>query len=83
MPATGATWKTPDGPHFEIDERRIADDARFDGIFALRTNTNLGPLSTMLHYRELPGVEQLFRTAKSLLATRPIYHKCPGRRPSR
>ncbi len=68
--------KTPDGPHFEIDERRIADDARFDGIFVLRTNTSLGPLAAMLRYRELLAVEQLFRTAKSLLATRPIYHKC-------
>ncbi len=76
MPATGATWKTPDGPHFEIDGRRIADDARFDGIFVLRTNTSLGPLAAMLRYRELLAVEQLFRTAKSLLATRPIYHKC-------
>jgi hypothetical protein len=30
----------------------------------LRTKTSLGPLSVMLRYRELLGVEQLFRTAK-------------------
>ncbi len=41
----------------------------------LRTNTSLAPLAAMLCYRELLAVEQLFRTAKSLLATRPIYHK--------
>lgn len=67
--------KTPRGPHFEIDEDRIEDDARFDGIFVLRTNTTLDPLSVMLRYRELLMVEQVFRTAKSLLAIRPIYHQ--------
>jgi hypothetical protein len=61
---------------FAIDERRVAEDARFDGIFVLRTNTSLDPLQAMLRYRELQGVEQLFRSAKSLLATRPIFHKC-------
>ena len=30
----------------------------------------------MLRYRELQGVEQLFRRAESLLATRPIFHQC-------
>jgi hypothetical protein len=61
---------------FAIDEQRVAEDARFDGIFVLRTNTTLDPLQAMLRYRELQGVEQLFRGAKSLLATRPIFHKC-------
>jgi hypothetical protein len=61
---------------FAIDEARVTEDARFDGIFVLRTNTKLDPLQAMLRYRELQGVEQLFRSAKSLLATRPIFHKC-------
>ncbi|MGH6895853.1 MAG: IS1634 family transposase, partial [Geminicoccaceae bacterium] len=61
---------------FAIDEKRVAEDARFDGIFVLRTNTTLDPLQAMLRYRELQGVEQLFRSAKSLLATRPIFHQC-------
>ena len=30
----------------------------------LRTNTTLDPLQAMLRYRELQGVEQLFRSAK-------------------
>ena len=67
--------KAPEGG-FAIDEARVAEDARFDGIFVLRTNTTLDPLQAMLRYRELQGVEQLFRSAKSLLATRPIFHKC-------
>ncbi len=60
---------------FAIDDKRVAEDARFDGIFVLRTNTALDPLQAMLRYRDLQGVEQLFRSAKSLLATRPIFHK--------
>jgi hypothetical protein len=67
--------KAPD-VGFAIDEARVAEDARFDGIFVLRTNTTLDPLQAMLRYRELQGIEQLFRSAKSLLATRPIFHKC-------
>ncbi len=41
----------------------------------LRTNITLDPLAVMLRYRELLTVEEVFRTAKSLLATRPIYHQ--------
>jgi transposase len=40
----------------------------------LRTNTKLTPLQVMLRYRDLLRVEQLFRQAKAVLATRPIYH---------
>jgi hypothetical protein len=61
---------------FAIDDKRVAEDARFDGILVLRTNPTLDPLQAMLRYRELQGVEQLFRSAKSLLATRPIFHQC-------
>jgi transposase len=39
----------------------------------LRTNTKLTPLQAVLRYR---GVEDIFRNAKSLLATRAIFHKC-------
>jgi DDE family transposase len=67
--------KTPDGRHFRIDEDRVAADARYDGLYVLRTNTRLPPLTVMLRYRELLVVEQLFRSAKALLATRPIYHQ--------
>lgn len=41
----------------------------------LRTNTDLNPLVAMLRYKQLWTVEQTFRTAKHLLATRPICHK--------
>jgi hypothetical protein len=66
--------KTLSAEHFAIDEDRVADDARFDGLYVLRTNTKLTPLQVMLRYRDLWRVEQLFRQAKAVLATRPIYH---------
>jgi hypothetical protein len=61
--------------HFEIDDKRVADDARYDGLYVLRTNTTLSPLAAMLRYRELLKVEDIFRTTKSILDTRPIYHQ--------
>jgi hypothetical protein len=67
--------KTPDQQRFTIDEARIAEEARYDGLYVLRTNTRLHPLNAMLRYRDLLVVEQLFRTEKALLETRPIYHQ--------
>ena len=59
---------------FEIDPGKVADEARFDGIFVLRTNARITPLQAVLRYRDLIQVEALFKTAKSLMRTRPIYH---------
>lgn len=61
--------------HFAIDPAKAEQDARFDGVFVLRTNTDLDPLAAMLRYEQLWTVEATFRTAKHLLATRPIFHK--------
>lgn len=67
---------TPREGHFEIDPARVAADARFDGLYVLRTNTTLPTLSVALAYRQLWRVEQIFRTAKAILETRPIFHQC-------
>ena len=66
--------KTVSAEHFAIDEARVAEDARFDGLYVLRTNTKITPLQVMLRYRDLLRVELLLRQAKAVLATRPIYH---------
>ena len=65
---------TSDHRAFEIDPGKLADEARYDGIFVLRTNARLTPLQAVLRYRDLIQVEQLFRSAKALMHTRPIYH---------
>jgi transposase len=66
---------TPSNGHFEIDAARIAEDACFDGLHVLRTNSSWPVLSVALAYRDLWRVEAIFRTAKSILETRPIYHQ--------
>ena len=63
------------GHHFEIDEAKLAQEARYDGLWVLRTNTDLGAAAVALRYKELWRVERLFRDTKSLVRTRPIYHK--------
>jgi hypothetical protein len=62
------------GQAFEIDAGKLAEEARYDGVFVLRTNARVTPLQAMLRYRELLEVETLFRRTKSVLRTRPIYH---------
>lgn len=61
-------------PTFEIDPGKLAEEARFDGLFVLRTNARITPLQAVLRYRDLLQVEALFRTAKATLDTRPIFH---------
>ena len=65
----------PDDGHFAIDQAKAEEDAKFDGVFVLRTNARLSPLEAMLVYKQLWTVERAFRTSKSLFETRPIYHK--------
>jgi len=62
--------------HFEVDETVVQKDARFDGLWVLRTNTDMENEAVALAYKSLWMVEDLFRTTKSILETRPIYHKC-------
>ena len=59
---------------FEIDAGKLAEEARFDGIFVLRTNAKLTPLQAVLRYRDLLQVEDLFRRTKAVMRTRPIFH---------
>ena len=67
--------KTVGRDHFAIDAAKVEEDEKFDGIFVLRTNTKLNPIEAMLAYKQLWAVEAIFRTSKSLLATRPIFHQ--------
>ena len=65
------------GPdHFQIDEAKIEEEARYDGKWVLRTNMDLDTAEVALQYKRLWMVEAWFRSSKSLLQTRPIYHKC-------
>jgi transposase len=62
--------------HFAVDEAKIEEEARYDGTWVLRTNTELPTADVALQFKRLWMVEQWFRSCKSLLETRPIFHHC-------
>ena len=62
---------------FGIDYAKVKEEERFDGKWVLRTNwRDATAAEVALRYKELWRVEAIFRATKSILATRPIYHKC-------
>lgn len=56
-----------------IDRKKIAEDARYDGKWVLRTSTDLPADEVALAYKSLWQAERLFRTVKGPLSWRPIY----------
>jgi transposase len=60
---------------FSIDREKVAEEARFDGKWVLTTNTKLRADEVALKYKELWMVEHTFKDMKSLLETRPVYHR--------
>jgi hypothetical protein len=60
---------------FTIDEEKVRQEARYDGKWVLRTNTDLPAREVALKYKQLWMVEEMFRSMKSVLETRPIYHR--------
>jgi Transposase DDE domain len=67
--------KSATGKRFEIDEEKVQREARFDGIWVLQTDAPLSGVEVALKYKELWMVEAVFRCVKSVLETRPVYHK--------
>jgi transposase len=63
------------GKQFAVDEDKIQEEARYDGKWVLTTNTDLPAREVALKYKQLWMVEDVFRSMKSLLDTRPIFHK--------
>jgi hypothetical protein len=57
-----------------IDHAAVQADARLDGKFVLRTNTELPAEEIAESYKGLWRVERTFREEKSALEVRPIYH---------
>jgi transposase len=61
--------------HFTIDEKKIQEEARFDGKWVLTTDTDMTAEEVAIQYKMLWMVETIFRTMKSGIDTRPIFHK--------
>jgi len=58
-----------------IDQQKIEQSNRYDGFIAISTNnTSLKPEEILDHYRHLFQIEQTFRSFKSHLEIRPMFH---------
>ena len=64
------------GEHCTIDEDKMQQEERYDGKWVLTTNVALSAREVALKYKQLWMVEEIFRSMKSLLETRPIDHQC-------
>jgi len=67
--------KVEGSSHFVIDEKQVKAEERYDGIWVLRTNSVYNSETVAHVYKALWTVEDIIRTSKSILETRPIYHK--------
>ena len=62
---------------FERDPERIADEARLDGIYIIRTTVPAEEMSaeaSVAAYKNLAQVERAFRSSKTDLDVRPLHH---------
>lgn len=57
-----------------LDEKKIKQDALWDGLKGYLTNADLPPETVVETYRELWQIEKAFRISKTDLRIRPIYH---------
>ena len=61
------------GGELKLKERVIREDARYDGKWVLRTNTELGAEEIAFAYKSLWQIEQAFRELKSGLEINPVF----------
>ena len=62
-----------------IDENKIIQDQKWDGLKGYLTNTKLSKEEAIDNYKELWQIEKAFRIAKTDLEIRPIYHRVQRR----
>ena len=60
---------------YQLDEDKIEQSKKYDGFLAISTNTaTLGIPEVLEQYKQLYKIEHSFRTFKSHLETRPMFH---------
>lgn len=60
---------------YEIDQEKIAQSERYDGFLAISTNNQTLPATEILdQYKQLFKIEHTFRSFKSHLEMRPMFH---------
>lgn len=57
-----------------LDESKVKEDAKWDGLKGYLTNTELTPQEVTENYSHLWQIEKAFRISKTDLKIRPIYH---------
>ena len=62
-----------------IDQHKIKQDAKWDGLKGYLTNTNLNAIDVIDNYKQLWHIEKAFRMSKTDLRIRPIYHRLQHR----
>lgn len=79
-PTYGRYLKTDKRGQPRIDKAKIKAEERLDGKYLLRTSDDtLAPEDVALGYKQLLQVEDAFRTLKSTLELRPVYHRLEDR----
>jgi len=58
----------------ELDESKVSDDEKWDGLKGYITNTDLSNDEVIENYRNLWKIEKAFRISKNDLKIRPIFH---------
>jgi transposase len=65
---------------YVLDEKRITESEKYDGYLCIATNEdNLDTHEIVSRYKDLWHIEQAFRTFKTYLETRPMFHWTNGR----
>ena len=62
-----------------INEQKIIEDQKWDGLKGYFTNTDLSPNAVYEQYRGLWAIERAFRVTKGTIELRPMFHFTPKR----
>lgn len=63
----------------KIDQDKIKEDEKWDGLKGYITNTRLSPKNIVDNYKHLWQIEKAFRISKTDLKVRPIFHRLKDR----
>lgn len=73
--AAGHYLKKTGKSSYILDEAKIARNERYDGFISISTNAkNLSDAEVLDAYKQLYKIEHSFRTFKTYLETRPVFH---------
>ena len=68
-----------DNVQVSINQEKISDDEKWDGLKGYLTNTNLSASEVYEQYNELWVIERAYRVTKGTLEMRPMFHFTPKR----